>query len=857
MNPIRRFSFSFTRFLFRQTTMNKFFGTRGKIFALMVAIVLVLQACVPDQAPLISIDAPQPSPTPPATNFNPLATVTFQVEVPLNTPQGQPILFTILDEVTGLALNLRREEMEKVGDQNYSITLPFPVGAVVKYRYAHQDDHIAEEHTTDGRPVRYRLYRVDGPGSVHDVVSNWSDSTFSGETGRIKGQVIDAISNEPIPNILVAAGGAQTTSASNGDFLIEGLPPGTHNLVLYAYDGSYRTFQQGASVAANSTTPAPVEMNSAPLVKVIFAAQVPEGTLPAIPIRIAGSLTQFGNTFSNLAGGMNTLASRMPLLTQLPSGLYALGIELPAGAYLEYKYTLGDGFWNSEHGPGGEFKLRTLTVPEEDILIEDRIDNWGESSFAGPIIFNVTIPDSTPEFDYVSIQFNPFSWTEPIPMWDLGQNHWVYMLYSPLTSQSNFSYRYCRNDQCGRADDILTPGENHPGRMLTFSQGTQSLQDNVEAWYWMDSSASITAPEMPNVEKRGPEFITGIELQPHYHPSWIPRLPVTFNEIANMQPNWVFLSPTWTFSRQYPPVFEPVSGVDSPWHDLVFAVERGQAFGMRVALNPTANFYTDLDSWWLSSSRDFPWWQVWFERYANFLYNFADFAQQNNVDALVIGGEWVSPALPGGTLADGSPSGVPADAESRWRTMIAEVRNRYDGTLIWALPAYPEGLEPPPFVEDLDRLYLLWSLPLADQDAEAANMETLGDYLDREVFPIIINLEMPTTIAATYPSAKGGLQGCVRNLQAEDLTSCVSPVYLEPPYQDDPNIELSLDEQLAAFHALLSAINERDWLDGFVARGYYPPAPLQDKSSSINGKPAQTLVADWFHLLAPSVQGDE
>jgi hypothetical protein len=333
----------------------------------------------------------------------------------------------------------------------------------------------------------------------------------------------------------------------------------------------------------------------------------------------------------------------------------------------------------------------------------------------------------------------------------------------------------------------------------------------------MDSSASITAPEMPNVEKRGPEFITGIELQPHYHPSWIPRLPVTFNEIANMQPNWVFLSPTWTFSRQYPPVFEPVSGVDSPWHDLVFAVERGQAFGMRVALNPTANFYTDLDSWWLSSSRDFPWWQVWFERYANFLYNFADFAQQNNVDALVIGGEWVSPALPGGTLADGSPSGVPADAESRWRTMIAEVRNRYDGTLIWALPAYPEGLEPPPFVEDLDRLYLLWSLPLADQDAEAANMETLGDY----------------------------------------LASCVSPVYLEPPYQDDPNIELSLDEQLAAFHALLSAINERDWLDGFVARGYYPPAPLQDKSSSINGKPAQTLVADWFHLLAPSVQGDE
>jgi hypothetical protein len=832
---------------------------RGVLLPLVLAIVLITQACAYNQVPLLPVDFPQPTPNLQTSDLEPLATITFQVDVPADTPQNQPILFTILDEVTGLALNVSRTEMQNAGNQSYAITLPFPVGAVVKYRYARQDNYIAEEHTTDGRPVRYRLYRVDGPGTVHDVISTWNDNSYSGSTGRIMGQVKDAASGESIPNILVTAGGAQTTSTSNGEFLLEGLPPGTHNLVLYAYDGSYRTFQQGASVSANSTTPAIVEISSAPLVKVIFAVQVPEGTLPAIPIRLAGNLTQLGNTFSNLSGGMNTLSSRMPLLTPLPSGLYALEIELPAGAFLEYKYSLGDGFWNAEHSSNGEFRLRTLTVPEEDALVEDKIDNWGNLTGAGPLIFNVTIPDTTPEFDFTSIQFNPFGWTEPIPMWDLGSNHWVYILYSPLAVQENFPYRYCRNDQCGRADDALTPGENNPGRTTAVTNGTITIENQVEAWNWMNPIESNVIAEVPNVQKRSEEFIAGIELQPHYHPSWIPRFPITFKEISSLQSNWVFLSPTWTFSRQSPPVFELVSGVDPPWNDMVDAAEKGRSFGLQVALNPTANFYIDVDSWWQSAPRDFPWWQVWFERYENFILNFADFAQQNQLSGLVIGGEWVSPALPAGTLVDGSTSGVPADAENRWRDLIAEVRNRFDGTLFWALPASSEAINPPPFIEDLDHVYLLWSLPLTNEPSGSINSysKAAGDYLDRVIFPMMITLEMPFTIAASYPSAKGSLQGCVQNPQMEDENFCVNSVYLEPPYQDDPNIELDLNEQLSAYQALLLATNNREWVDGFVARGYYPPAPLQDKSASINGKPSQLLVQDWYRQFNPLPQENE
>ncbi len=826
----------------------------GKILLIIILIMgILIPACTSTEPPLISFRPTQPVTTQELIEIDPLATVTFQVEVPKSTPPGQPILLSILDEVTGLALNITRKEMQKIGDTTYSITLPFPVGANIKYRYARQDTFTAEEHTTDQRPVRYRLYGVDGPGIVHDVVSTWSDSSYSGSTGRIMGRVTNADDGTPIPNLLVAAGGAQTVTASTGDFLLEGLPPGLHNLVFYAFDGSYRTYQQGAVVAAQSTTPADIQLTPSPLVKLIFTATAPDGTLPAVPIRLAGNLVQLGNTFADLSGGMNTLASRMPTLTPLPDGRYALEIELPAGAFIEYKYTLGDGFWNSEYTQNGDFRLRTLTVPDKNSMIEDRIDNWGSSPNAGPVLFDLSVPPTTPDFDNVSIQFNPFSWTEPIPMWKLEEDHWVYMLYSPITKLEDFAYRYCRNDQCGRADDSLTPGANPPGRLMAISGGTQTVNDVVESWYWMQPEISFEMQETPEVKSRPASFIAGVELQSYYHPSFTPRLPITYKEIDNLQANSVFLSPTWTFTRQNPPVLESVTGKDQSWSDLTYSTEKAQAFELNVAYNPTPNFPTEMKEWWSSSPRDFPWWQVWFERYRNFILTFADKAQQDGASGLVLGGEWVSPALPGGKLPDGSPSGVPADAEKRWREIISEVRERYTGTLFWALPSSKDGINPPPFIEDLDQVYLLWSLPLTEQlDASPQELQdAAGQYLDSEVFLMDISLGMPITIAVAYPAADGSLQDCIAVVENNDENSCYNPKFLEPPYQDNPTVILDLEEQLSAYQALLYAINDRDWIDGLVSRGFYPPVELQDKSSSIHGKPSQTILGDWYRQFLP------
>ena len=70
----------------------------------------------------------------------------------------------------------------------------------------------------------------------------------------------------------------------------------------------------------------------------------------------------------------------MPTLSRLPDGRYSITAALPVGADLRYKYTLGDGFWNAEHRKDGSFRLRQLIVPEQTMLIEERVDTWYDTS---------------------------------------------------------------------------------------------------------------------------------------------------------------------------------------------------------------------------------------------------------------------------------------------------------------------------------------------------------------------------------------------------------------------------------------------------------------------------------------------
>jgi hypothetical protein len=302
---------------------------------------------------------------------------------------------------------------------------------VLKYRYVRRGAARVNEDTNLDAGIRYRLLHVSGPTQVVDTVNSWADKAVSTLSGNIFGTVVNSDNGVPIPDILVTAGGVQTQTDSAGRFQLIGLRGGTHNFVAYALDGAYQTFQQGATVAENQSTPVDVRLKPAQLVNIIFTVSVPAGTQQNVPLRIAGNLLQLGDTFSDLRGGLSTVADRMPKLTPLPDGRYSVSLFLPAGADIQYKYTLGDGFWNSEFTATGQYMTRHLIVPPQNMTVTDVVQSWQAGPNA-PILFQVTVPQNTPTGDTIYIQFNPYGWTPPIPMWSTGTNQWAYKLYGPL-----------------------------------------------------------------------------------------------------------------------------------------------------------------------------------------------------------------------------------------------------------------------------------------------------------------------------------------------------------------------------------------------------------------------------------------
>lgn len=794
-------------------------------------------------------------PTPaPGSGSNPtpvaLAEVTFTALLPAPLAPSETMVIGVLDEVTGLGLNPTLYPMAQVDAQRYSIKLPLILNSVIKYRYYRQGAFTALEDTAAGSVVRYRLYHVSGPGGSEDRVASWSDTPFTGQTGSLGGAVIDAKTGRPVANMLVNAGGISTLTDSLGQFVIHGLPVGTHTLAAYAPDGMHTTFQQGAAVAPGLTTNAPLSVQSVATVRVTFVVTTPTDTVPGAPVRLAGNLLQLGNTFADLNGGISTVATRMPTLSPLGDGRQGITLTLPVGADIRYKYTLGDGFWNAEHAQDGAFVLRQLVVPANDVTVTDTVVTWASGNSA-PILFEVSVPSNTPPGENVSIQFNPYGWMEPFPMWPLGGNRWVYKLYSPLNIIGSFHYRYCRNDQCGSADDSFTAGAQANSRVANTSLTGQDIKDSVGAWaWWPDSEPGAIIAVPINPRKGG--FWAGMELASNYHPNWQSLLPSAMQSMQSLGVNTLVLTPAWTATSVNPLTFAPTPGLDPLWGDVVQSVQYGRAQSLSVALYAAPRLFPSTPDFWFQSPRSAEWWEAWFSRYRAFALYHADLAQQAGAQSLILGGEAVMPAIPSGLLPNGAPSGVPADAENRWRGILTEVRQRFSGQVLWAHP-YRDTLVPAPaFVNQVDAIYLLWSAPLtASPGATADTMtEAAVARLDNEVLPFLNAAGKGVVLAIDYPSATGAAWGCV----SAGGSGCLDWAALARPFPDTPSALLDLKGQADLYQAMLQAVNQRDWVGGLVSRGYYPPAPLRDKSASVRGKPAADLLWYWFPRLTGAVR---
>ena len=778
----------------------------------------------------------------------PAAEVVFTVTPPPGTPGDAGVQLLVLDDVTGLPYAARPVPMTRQSDGRWQARLTPPVGSLLRYRYMRQSPSASDEFDGLGRPVRLRLLHVTGPTFQDDLIAAWLDAPYLGMGGRIIGRAVDAASGQPLVEVLLSASGVTAFTDGEGAFRLDGLIPGLHTLVAMTADGAYRPLQRQAIVAAESATPAELVMEAAPLVDVAFEVTLPEDTPPLAPVRVAGNVAALGAAFADLAGGVNASVGRMPVMVRVDATHALLLTQLYAGTDLRYKYTLGDGLWNAERDASGAFVTRQLIVPEQGPILQDSVTSWRSPAYAA-LTFRVSVPANTPPSDSLSIQFSPFAWFEPLPMWRDADGTWSYVLNGPLDFGGALAYRYCRNLQCGSADDIDTGGDGSTGRSVAPSSEPQTISDTVRAWQWLPAETLPPTDVVAPALTARPGFAVGYELLPTYRPSWSGFMPAALGEMAARGSNAVIFAPTWTLQLNRP---LPILGLDparAPLRRdlLAWASEAGR-LGLQVGLQPAlTTAHGTVAEWWSSAPRDAAWWAVWYESYRSFLLTQARLASEAGASSLILGGAEIAPALPDGRLADGSPSGAPADADARWRALIDELRGVFAGRLGFRLELGDELQPPPSFLDAVDEVHIAWSAPLTPGGpADVQSMQaTAAGLIDRTILASPILASKPIVLHVAYASVEGGALAC----PAAPDGSCRSLAEFDLGAVVDPDLPVDLTAQSQAFNALLLETAGRQAITGFYAARTFPVATLLDKSASTYGKPAQDILTFWYLRL--------
>lgn len=770
--------------------------------------------------------------------------VTFNLHLPENLSPEENIVIEILDEVSGLPYNKDIYELKKIDSLLYNTELSFHYGSVIKYRYVKSDVDATSEATWNGEPVRYRLLYAVNDVVTNDHLQTWAGEIQTANTGRITGLLLDAETKSPIPDILVSVAGQLTFSDSNGNFSLENLSPQTHNLVFYALDGKYHTFQQEARISPGLVTPANVELSPSQTVKLTFQVKPPSDALGA-PIYLAGNIRQLGNTFIDLMGSVSVRQENMPQLALNEDGSYNVSLDLYSGTYLRYKFTLGDGYWNAERDAQGETITREMVVPTQDTTVEVTIHSW-RSSTKAPITFQVQVQPERLANQKYFIQFRSQKWTEPIPLWPIGKNDLLYILYTPLEDVEALDYLVCCQENC------FTDESKDEATLVKQVQPTEDPQTvtlDLESFPSQDVVATDDSVIDAYIPNRGENFQTIIELSPSIKPIALEESLSNISKLAEIKTSTIAFTPQWFFTTSNSPVLTQKFGATPLFNDLIGMLDKTKSMGFSLSLFPQIGPVDEITQFWQTTTHVDSWWETWFDSYANFVLNYAKAAELSGARQLIIGGKFLLPTFKGGTYPNGAFSDVPSNSDEKWQNLISEVRKTYQGELLWATNVHQARDPLPEFIYEFDGIYLLVDSPLVYSETDDFDSINWGfiNVIDSLIYEVYRSTDLPITLGLGYPSVDGGALGC--NLLEN---GCINDgIFSETEVS---NLAPDVQEQSLIYNAIFPVLTSREWITGVAVRGYNPTHQLDERSSSIAGKPALQVIEYWYSGLRDNNQ---
>jgi hypothetical protein len=362
----------------------------------------------------------------------------------------------------------------------------------------------------------------------------------------------------------------------------------------------------------------------------------------------------------------------------------------------------------------------------------------------------------------------------------------------------------------------------------------QILTDTVMAWVaWGDLPPTTVAATGAPFQA---PMTAGVMLSPS---RWDPPYDSAISDLAALHAGTVFISPLWYLGANAPlPEIRYLPEQASPLRqDVLTQIDTFHAARFKYGLAPEVTALSGTTSdWWGTATRDTAWWDSFFQSYSDFLYTYADIAQQTGTDDLFVVRANILSAMPG-------QPGTPGDADTRWRVLVRNVRLRFAGKIAVELSLTDAFTPPPAFLDEVDEIFIRVSGPLTGWTNTPDEMKSAaGSLLDGKLADVR-NFGKPIFLEAAYASDAGSDAGCPL-----DQTGACLPMdtLLTGP---GPALTLTpdFDAQARAYQALLAAAAERNWISGFFSWGYYAPAAMRDASASIRGKPAETLLGAWFN----------
>ncbi|MGB4595051.1 MAG: hypothetical protein WBI14_04020 [Anaerolineaceae bacterium] len=780
------------------------------VFGLLTGCAVKIQ---PVESPL-----QPPALTPPA-NPELMTFVPVKFNAQLSHFQGANLALSvdILDDVTGLDSIALRYPMQAVDEFNFTTTIDLPTYGETKYRYVLTSS--GNEPETDGtnQIISFRNVYITPDTSVNDLILGWKSSSYNGEFGRVEGSVTDQVSGSTVSDVMIAIAGKIAYSDKTGRFHLANVPVGVHRLTVTSIDGTYQVFQQEVNVVGGLSTPAIVKLTALPEVKITFVVSPPDDAVGA-PIRMAGNFYQFGHIYPYSSEGNSTTAIRMPVMDKMPDGRYTLQVKLHAGSELRYKYTMGDGYINAERDAEGNRLTRRLIVPSRDIEIEDQILSWRKDNLE-PASITIRVNDAIALHDWISLQLKGDNWLAPIPMWPIGDNQWMYLLYEDPAS--SYSYQVCRNDLCNVAFDVQS--HNSPVQ-VDFSVPENNFLE-VNQWNLWDTAQASTLPATGAVAPDG-KNLRGVEFAPDYQAGHLKRQIDVLPDLVNLGINWLVLTPTWEVQLVNGlPYFSINAQSSVSLADLSSVIAAAQAQGMQVGLYPQLIFEPNISDWWQSTIRDQLWWQQWYYEYDRFAMNFAIFAQETGIDQLILGGAGVSPSFPDELITNERSMGTPKSSEEVWSELVKKLKSSYKGSLLWTIPVRGGNLPTYPFLDQMDGFYL--EVDSNSEENATYSMETISKYMDSVIVSFQVKYSKPFYLGLNSPSM-------LSFRSDQDLYDrVVSP--FSPEYGPD---NVTMESQAYFYDTYVTVWKERPWIFGISSRGFFPVVELTDFSSSIYGKPA-------------------